>query len=132
MGILARHSRTSGTMLSNPSVPYYGAMGAVLFGCVFAAINYLRLTGQITETLNRQSLEWQQITARSPITYRGVPLRSVDAIVLFNAYPEILPSDSSVVGLLRRARLTGGVFIIALSAALICLGAADKASLPSS
>ena len=117
-------------MLSNPSVPYYGVLGVVLFVCVFAAIYYLRLSNQITEVLNRQSPEWQQITAKSPVTYRGAPLRSVDAIVLFNAYPEILSGDASVVHILRRARLASWIFIIALFAALICLGAADRASHP--
>ena len=45
-------------MLSDPLIPYYGAMGLAAFVCVVAAIYYLRLSTQIGEILSRHSADW--------------------------------------------------------------------------
>ena len=114
----------------NSSTLYYGAMGIAAMVFLIAAVNYLRLSTQIAEILNEHSAEWRY--GKTPAlsdrrSYRW-PIQRLDAIILMNSYREMLPADPSVQLMLRRARMTGWILLVAFVVAVMCLGAADAGS----
>jgi len=116
-------------MPNNPSLLYYGAMGAAIVICFFAALNYLRLSSQIARSLDEHSAEWRLLKSGPPDFMVRPSPRGALSWIIFNCDPrQMLPSDPSVQIALRQARIAGFVFIIGLGVALVCLGAADAGS----
>ena len=114
----------------NASTLYYGVMGIAVAVFLIAAINYLRLATQIAEILNEHSAEWRygKTPALSDRRSHMWPIRRLDTIILTDAYREMLPADPPVQLILRRARMTGWILLIAFVVAVMCLGAADAGS----